>query len=85
MTNESWGEVCAALRRRVGKNSFDRWIEPLRYLETREGVAHFAVPTTFFGTWVHKNFADQIRQQMAETGIAVERLEFSVPGAGAAA
>ncbi len=78
MTEETWGTVCVGLRRSVGKNNYERWIEPLRFREIRGGVAHFSVPTSFFGTWVNQNFAEQIRRQMIEAGVAVERIEFAV-------
>jgi chromosomal replication initiator protein len=78
MTDETWGQVRAALLRRVGQNSYQQWIEPLAYRDLRDGVARFAVPTNFFRDWVTRNFADHIRQQMIIAGVAVTRIEFTV-------
>ncbi len=78
MTEETWGRVRAALLKRVGRSSYNRWIEPLQFREMRDGVARFAVPTSFFRDWVSRNFADQIRQQMIVAGVDVVRLEFTV-------
>ena len=84
MTNETWGHVRDELLKSIGRNNFVTWIEPLRYSGMRDGVARFVVPTSFFGNWVQRNFADQIRHQMISAGTEVERLEFTVEPAGLA-
>jgi len=78
MTNETWGQVREELIKRVGKNNYTTWIEPLKLSHLKNGVASFEVPTSFFGDWVSRNFADHIRGQLAAAGIPVERVEFSV-------
>jgi chromosomal replication initiator protein len=52
MTNETWGQVREELIKRVGKNNYVTWIEPLRSCPSANGVARFEVPTIFFGDWV---------------------------------
>ena len=78
MTNETWGLVREELINRVGRNNYVTWIEPLKLSNMQDGVARFEVPTTFFGDWVSRNFADHIRTQLNSTGAQVERLEFAV-------
>jgi chromosomal replication initiator protein len=85
MTHETWGKVREELRQRVGKNNYVTWIEPLKFSEVKEGVARFEVPTTFFGDWVSRNFADHIRNQMAHAGAVVDRIEFEVMAKSATA
>jgi chromosomal replication initiator protein len=86
MTNETWGQVREALMQRVGKHNYATWIEPLRLERLKNGVAHFEVPTTFFGDWVQRNYADHIRSQLVTAGADVHRIEFAVaasqPNAG---
>jgi chromosomal replication initiator protein len=85
MTEETWGQVRAALMKRVGRSSYQRWIEPLQFRDLRDGVVRFGVPTNFFRDWVTRNFSDQIRQQLIIAGVAVNRIEFTVePVSGAA-
>lgn len=81
MTNETWGQVREALMQRVGKNNYVTWIEPLRLARLKNGVAQFEVPTSFFGDWVQRNYADQIRTQLLTAGAEVDRVEFSVAAA----
>ncbi len=87
MTNETWGSVREDLVKRVGRNNYVTWIEPLKLSGFADGVARFEVPTSFFGDWVSRNFADHIRSHMNAAGVAVERVEFAVarPGSFAAA
>ena len=49
MTNETWGLVREELIKRVGRNNYVTWIEPLKFFDLRNGVARFEVPTSFFG------------------------------------
>ncbi|MES2969043.1 MAG: chromosomal replication initiator protein DnaA [Pseudomonadota bacterium] len=78
MTNETWGLVREELIKRIGKNNYVTWIEPLKLSDLKNGVARFEVPTVFFGDWVSRNFADHIRSQLSSGGVQVDRLEFSV-------
>jgi len=86
MTNETWGQIREELIKRVGKNNYVTWIEPLKLSLFQNGVARFEVPTIFFGDWVQRNYADHIRTQLAGAGAPVDRVEFAVrPGTQTAA
>jgi chromosomal replication initiator protein len=78
MTNETWGQVREELIKRVGKNNYVTWIEPLKLSHLKNGVARFEVPTIFFGDWVQRNYGDHIRTQLTSAGETVDRVEFSV-------
>jgi len=84
MTNETWGLVREELIKRVGRNNYVTWIEPLKFSDLHNGVARFEVPTSFFGDWVNRNFSDHIRAQLNTAGQQVERVEFSVANRPAA-
>jgi len=84
MTNETWGSVREDLVKRVGRSNYVTWIEPLKLSALSDGVARFDVPTSFFGDWVSRNFADHIRAHLNSAGLSVERVEFSVVKPGAA-
>lgn len=85
MTNETWGSVREDLVKRVGRNNYVTWIEPLKLSGFSDGVARFEVPTSFFGDWVSRNFADHIRSHMNASGLPVERVEFAVVRPGVSA
>ncbi|MDZ4309825.1 MAG: chromosomal replication initiator protein DnaA [Cypionkella sp.] len=79
MTHEAWGKVRETLAKRIGKNNFTSWIEPLRWAGLADGVARFEVPTTFFGDWVSRNYSDHILGLLNAEGHAAGRTEFFVP------
>ena len=79
MTHEAWGKVRETLAKRIGKNNFTSWIEPLRWAGLTDGVARFEVPTTFFGDWVSRNYSDHILGLLNADGHAAGRTEFFVP------
>lgn len=84
MTNETWGEIREQLEKRLGKHNYTTWIEPLKLSVLKNGVAHFEVPTTFFGDWVSRNYGEHIRNHLNAAGAEISRVEFAV-GAGAVA
>ncbi|WP_292019216.1 chromosomal replication initiator protein DnaA [Maritimibacter sp. UBA3975] len=79
MTDTMWGQVRAQLEKSVGQNNYRNWIEPLEFADLEGGVATFLVPTNFMGTWVQRNFGEQILRHMISAGAKVSRLEFVVP------
>jgi chromosomal replication initiator protein len=81
MTQDTWLQGREDLRVRVGKDNFARWIEPLRLLSAEDGLARFAVPSTFIGDWVARHYDDQIRACLTRHGVAVDRLEFTLDAA----
>jgi chromosomal replication initiator protein len=83
MTNEAWGKLREDLIKRIGRNNYTTWIEPIRLAELRGSLARFEVPTSFFGDWVARNFSDHILKHLNDTGQEVSRLEFFVPSANA--
>lgn len=78
MPNETWGLVREELVKRVGRNNYVTWIEPLALRDLNGGVARFEVPTSFFGDWVSRNFADHILSHLNTSGLAADRVEFAV-------
>ena len=78
MTQETWGQAREQLVARVGRNNYTTWIEPLKLASITDGVARFDVPTTFFGNWVSRNYADPILTHLQDAGAPVTRVEFNV-------
>jgi chromosomal replication initiator protein len=84
MTDDTWGRVRSELLDSVGKDAFKNWIEPLEFGSIEDGVARFFVPTSFMGTWVSRNYGDEILKILGRNAADVHRLDFSVrPGARA--
>jgi chromosomal replication initiator protein len=78
MTDDTWGNARAALKSTVGQDAYRNWIEPLEICGIDDGVARFRVPTSFMGTWVARNFGEEILKLLRASGSGVERLAFEV-------
>lgn len=85
MTNETWGLVRDELLQSVGVNNFKAWIDPIVFHTTEDRIAHFLVPTNFFGTWVSQNFGDLILRHLISAGVKVDRVEFKSDSSAKAA
>jgi chromosomal replication initiator protein len=72
-----WTQVRATLRERVGAGSFQSWISPLRLAAMDGGVATLMVPTAFLGSYVARNFHDDILAALAAAGRPATRLLFA--------
>jgi chromosomal replication initiator protein len=82
---DAWERVRDALRGQLGQDAFQNWIDPLVFVSSDHGVVHLDAPTSFIGTWVSRNYGDQIRQLFCKHGVSVSRLEFGVAVPAAAA
>jgi chromosomal replication initiator protein len=80
MTEEFWGEICEELKNSIGENNYKTWIAPLQLTDISEGVAEFAVATSFSGDWVSRNYGDKLLSALNDRGVGVERLRFAVSG-----
>ncbi len=72
-----WAQCRATLRERVGAGSFQSWISPLRLGSLEDGVATLVVPTAFLGSYVARNFQDDILAALAQAGAPATRLIFA--------
>jgi chromosomal replication initiator protein len=79
MTADIWSNVREDLLKRIGKNNYLNWIDPLELVAIDDGIARIHVPTSFFASYVQRNFGDHIRNGLNAGGVEVRRLEFSVP------
>jgi chromosomal replication initiator protein len=86
MWDDTWGLVRQELLKSVGRNAYTTWIEPLRLASLADGTAVIEAPTGFIGTWVERNFGDQILRHLDLAGAPVDRIRFEVsrPETGAA-
>jgi len=72
-----WAQCRATLKERVGAGSFQSWIAPLRLASLEDGVATLVVPTAFLGSYVARNFQEDILATLAQAGAPATRLIFA--------
>jgi chromosomal replication initiator protein len=76
MPSTVWARSRESLAKRIGRNNYVSWIEPLVMHSMQDGVATFEVPTSFFGDWVKRNFGEQILALLQSEGQPAARLDF---------
>jgi chromosomal replication initiator protein len=75
-----WTQCRLVLKDRVGAGSFQSWIAPLRLAGVEDGVATLVVPTAFLGSYVARNFQEDILTVLAQVGRPASRLVFAPQG-----
>lgn len=82
-----WNPVLSILERRVGKQAFEIWIEPLRLLSIQDGTVELEVPNRYYSDWVRDNHKEDIlevlTEQCAKNNASfgpIQRLSFRVSG-----
>ena len=78
MSEDCWGQIKESLESKVGRNNYKTWIAPLELVAIDGSVARFAVPTSFHGNWVARNFSDPILKALADAKMDASRLAFDV-------
>ncbi len=78
MTKDEWGQLRQELKQAIGSNNYTTWIAPLAFTGVEADVAHFDVPTSFFGNYVAQTFGDQILYHLRSVDPDLCRLNFAV-------
>ena len=81
MTTDVWGSVQNRLRKDLGSDAYNNWIDPLVYEGLDNQVVRFKAPTGFLGNWVSRNYSDKIQGLFIEHGADVTRVEFATGAA----
>ena len=69
-----------ALRRRLSKQAFETWFQPLRVSSSqREGVVRIAAPNTVVRDWILSTYAEALDDSLLEVQLHGCRLEWSIP------
>ncbi|MEO1796157.1 MAG: DnaA/Hda family protein, partial [Pseudomonadota bacterium] len=78
MTHDAWGTVRQSLKSSVGAHAYTAWIEPLQFSDASNGVASFIAPTAYVGSYVGRNYGDEIVYGLRANGVTVDRVRFDV-------
>ena len=76
MTQDQWGTIRDELHQTMGANSFQSWIEPLKFVDAEAGIARFRVPTNFFGNYVSQTYGDMILAKITRFNPSIRRVTF---------
>jgi len=75
---ELWSEALEEIKDRVGKQNFDTWIKPVRFLTKNKNEVTLEVPNKFFRDWLTENYIGQIENILATFAKQDIKIVFSV-------
>jgi chromosomal replication initiator protein len=62
---ELWSESLGAIKDCIGKQNFDTWIKPVRFITKNKHEVTLEVPNKFFRDWLTENYIGQIENILA--------------------
>lgn len=72
-----WETAAPALIERIGKPSFDTWIQPLRISVDQENILTLEAPDSFFRDWVEKHYGQLIGETLQSLSKAPVPIHFA--------
>jgi chromosomal replication initiator protein len=69
----------AALRRRLSRQAFETWFQPLSVSSQRDGVVRIAVPNPVVRDWILSKYSAVLNESLLELKLEECRIEWSVP------
>ena len=73
---ELWAEAQAEIKERIGKQNYDTWIKPIRFVSRNKNEMVVAVANKFFRDWVGQNYLSDLESVMS--GIAKHDLKIVI-------
>jgi len=55
-----WAEAQAEIKERIGKQNYDTWIKPIRFVSRNKNELVVAVANKFFRDWVGQNYLNDL-------------------------
>lgn len=75
-------EICTQIKSKlalvVNEDNFKTWIEPIKFLEYRDGKCFVLVPNAFFRDWIIENFEPLLKALLKDLAGADARIEYLV-------
>jgi chromosomal replication initiator protein len=75
---ELWAAALGDIKEQIGKQNFDTWIKPVRFLTRNKNEITLEVPNKFFRDWLTENYLTQIESILAESANQEIRILFSI-------
>ena len=84
---ELWNQALVEVKERIGKQNYDAWIKPIRFVSRNRSEIKLEVPNKFFRDWLTEHYLSQIEDvlsSLAKDSVRVvfevnERLEARLP------
>jgi chromosomal replication initiator protein len=71
-----WERVKESLKESLAENIFSLWIEPIQYLQVKDGSFYLSSPDRYFSAYIRQNFLDIITDKLQENGLPEVKVVF---------
>ena len=81
MSNNSrtiWDQTLGLLKENINRQTYQTWLEPIRFIEINEKSIILGVPNKFFKNWVEEHYSDVIRNSLEKICNKKPSLEFVI-------
>jgi chromosomal replication initiator protein len=75
---ELWAEALAEIKERIGKQNFEAWIKPVRFVRRSRDELVLEVPNKFFRDWLTEHYLQQIESVLASLGKSELSVTFEI-------
>jgi len=75
---ELWAAALGEIKDRIGRQNFDTWIKPVRFLAKNKNEITLEVPNKFFRDWLTENYLSQIESILGAIAKQEINILFSV-------
>lgn len=73
-----WATALGEIKERIGKQNFDTWIKPVRFLARNKNEITLEVPNKFFRDWLTENYLPEIERILARNAKQEMKILFSI-------
>ena len=80
-----WDQALTLLKESAGEQSYQTWLEPIRFIETNEKSIILGVPNKFFKNWVEEHYSGAIIGSLENVASKKFSLEFIIVPSGISA
>ena len=65
--NQIWKNALVSMKDNINQQTYQTWLEPIRFIKVDEGSIILGVPNKFFKNWVEEHYAEVISESIART------------------
>ena len=69
---ELWAEALTEIKERIGKQNFEAWIKPIRFVHKNKNEIVLEVPNKFFRDWLTEHYLHHIETAALRDLLAVD-------------
>src|SRR6266498_4998032 len=75
---ELWNQTLIEVKERIGKQNYETWIKPIRFVSRSKSEINLEVPNKFFRDWLTEHYLTQIEDVLSSLAKDRVRVVFEI-------